>query len=387
MARQFSFPLVVRLIPDDLFRQILKALNITLKLPAGRKRTDLEAAVTAIQGLPRAGFDALEAVLRPIHELAERDGPTVLFQADAETGKGDLAKHVPDGVSSHYLAAWAWVNRRRVFQKAAAFGEFDRIRTWRRRADLPDQPPDVSKPTLKRLGQAIAKILVATQARGRKCTVEALTRGRVTYVYVHADDYARVDLVHDAKGRRVPRTYRPTFEVVFAYEPAARTLETAADVSPKTKDHLDAAFAAACLDWDLGPCPKGPMYLLNGLLDPDFEFAPDPGDGLIMKLRKVSLGFPASNRVIELKNDRKVDLDMRPLYACLDPRRVALDELWVKSARLEAAFDGTGESKEGSVTFYLSPKTCSLPDQPEVRVEAIQRCLRDSGLINVGSRV
>lgn len=386
MARAFSFPLAVRLIPDPLIRDVLAALKIDLALPAGRKPTEVGAAVNALQALPRAEFDALEAALRPIHELAERDGPAVLFEADAMAGTGDLAKQVPDGASTHFLAAWAWVHRRRVFQKAATFGEFDRLRTWRRRADLPDRTADVSKGTLKRLGRAVAQVLVAAQARGRQCTVEALARGPVTYVYAHADDYARVDLVHDRRGRRVPRTRRPTFEVVFAYEAAARTLQTMADVPPKVKDALDAAFARDCLDWDLGACPKGAMYLLGPFLDPLFVFLSDPADGLTMTLRKVCLGFPGSTRGIDLTNDRADDPDMGPLYACLDPGRVVLDELWVKAARLEAAFDGTGGPPAGSVTFYLSPTTCNLRDQPEARAAAIQRCLRRSGLINVGGR-
>lgn len=381
MARRYSLHLLVRIIPDRLFKTVLSRLSIRIKLPAGRRRKDVDAAVALIRALPRAQFDALEAVLRPIHSLAERDAPTLLIAADQVTGKGNLAKYFSVGACPHEWATWTWVNRRMVFKRASELNRVDLIRTWRPRNDLPRQPPDVSRPALNRLARKIAEALLAEQARGRRCTVHALSDGDVTYVFAYPDDYARTVQSHDGRGRLVRRTHRATFDVVFAYDQERGTLDTAADVPPGLKDKLDAAFATACLDHVLGPCPKGPVYHLELLADPEFRFVTEPADGLTMTLRKINLQLPNSEREIDLTNHRGKDRDMTPLFRCLDSTHVTLDEVQVKSARLEARFAGCGETTAGSVTFYLSRRTCNLRDQPEVRAAAVRRCLEASGLL------
>jgi hypothetical protein len=381
MARRYSLHLLVRIIPDKLFAKVLTKLGIRLKLAPTRRPKDVDAAVAAIRRLAPAKFDALEAVLRPIHELAERDAPAFLVEADVLAGKGDIAKHFSADACPHEWATWTWVHRRTVFQRASALVRIDQIRTWRRRDDLPKQPPAVSRPALKRLGREIAAVLLAEQARGRRCTVRALDRDDVTYVFAYPDDYVRTVQSHDAAERLVRRTHRSTFDVVFAFTWPKGMLETAADVPPRVKDKLDTAFAAACLDHVLGPCPKGAVYRLDLLAERDFKFVTDPGDGLTMTLRKVNLEFPDSERAIDLTNHRGKDQDMRPLFDCLDPSRVVLDAMRVKSARLEAKFDGCGEAPEGSVTFYLSAKACNLRDQPDAWVAAVRRCLEASGLV------
>jgi hypothetical protein len=384
MARRYSLHLLVRIIPDRLLHNVLSRLGIRVRLPAGRRRPDVDAAVAVLRDLPRAEFDALEAALRPIHSLAERDAPKLLIAADLVAGKADLARCIAPGASPHEWATWTWLHRRTVFKRASDLNRVDLIGTWRRRDDLPKQPPDLSPPALKQLGRKLAEALLTEQARGRQCTVHALEDGDVTYVFAYPDDYARTVQSHDTRGRLVRRTHRATFDVVFAYDQTRGSLETAADVPPGLKDKLDRAFAAACLDHVLGPCPKGPVYLLDLLADPDFRFVTEPGDGLSMTLRKVNLQFPGSERAIDLTNHRGKDRDMNPLFQCLDPTRVTLDEMRVKSARLEARFAGSGEADAGSVTFYLSRRTCNLRDQPEARVAAVRRCLEASGLVAGG---
>jgi hypothetical protein len=386
MARRYSLHLLVRIIPSRLFGRVLSRLHIRLNLPAGRRRTDVDAAVEAIRGLARARFDELEAALRSIHELAERGGPAVLIEADNLAGKGDLARHFKADACPHEWATWTWVNRRTVFKRAVAFGRMDQIRTWRRRDDLPRRLPDVGRTARARLAREITEVLLAEQARGRRCTVSGLSRDSVTYVFAYPDDYARTVQSHDGAGRLVKRTHRATFDVVFAYDERTGMLETAADVPPRVKDKLDAAFADACLGHVLGPCPKGAVYHLDLLADRDFKFVSEPEDGLTMTLRKVNLEFPDSERAIDLTNHRGKDEDMRPLFDCLDQNRVVLDAMRVKSARLEAKFDGYGEAAAGSVTFYLSQNACNLRDQPEARVAAVRRCLEASGLVRTGVR-
>jgi hypothetical protein len=372
------------MVPDQLLRSIIRRLNVDVHVPATRRPKEIAALVRAIEGLPKSDYDRVEAALRPIHALGERDGPALLVAVDREAGAGDIDRHLPAAADAYHWAAWAWINRPAVFKMATNLLLVDELSGWRRRDDLPSRPADLSRGAINGLEAELAATLVAAQCRGRRCTVEAQARGDTTYVFAYADDFVRTVQTHDRRGRLRRRAHRPTFEVVFAFDQAKGVLQTAANVPPKVKDKLDQAFARHCLDHPLGPFLPGPAYHLDLVLEADFAFITEAADGVHLRLRKACLEFPDSDRGIDLTNDPDRDSDLWPLLGCLDPRRVTLEAMRVKSIRVEAVFDATDEEPAGSVTFHVSRRTCNLRDQPERRVRLIEKCFRASGLLVQG---
>jgi hypothetical protein len=382
MRRKFSWITFVRMVPHPLLSAILKKLNVKIKVPTGRKSSDLETCAKSIEKLAKRDLDRVEDAFRAIDDLAESGGHEVLIEADLAVGEGDLAKHIPSDACGHHWAAWAWLHRKKVFAKALSLLQISQVPSWRSREDLPKQEPNLSKEALKLLGKEFSALLVNAQARGRRCTVESLSWGERDYLYVHPDDFVRPYLAHDGSGRLNRKIHRPTFDVAMAFNRSAGKLETGGKLPPKLKDKLDVAFAKTCLNYSLGPYPTGKTVQLDHLLNPSFSFVTEPADDLVVIIRKVCLQFPDTARQIDLTNDPKRDNDMSFLFDCLNDKVVVLDAMRVISARVQFFFAQRGDIDECTRTIQLTRKSCNLRDIPEWQGELIEKCLRASGLVN-----
>lgn len=379
--RQFSFATQIRLIPCHLIGAVAQSLSIDIGFSEKLTRSTINACVDAIGELPRKKYDQFESVLRSIHFLAEGNGAELLIEVDQALGYGDLMTQFPAEPTPHELAAWTLLNRNEVFRQATTFEQIDRMKSWRRRDDLPQRRVALDDSNRRELGAAISELFVRAQNRGRRCTIDSLRRNELVFVFAYPDDYIRPLLEHDDSGSLKRRLQRPIFDVVFAFNEKTGTLETAAKVSPKLKDRLDTTFAKVCLGFDLGPLARGPAYHLDPLLKSSFQFVSDPTDGVEAHLRKLSLAVMGTNRSIDLTNDRYADSDMRATLKYLNPKTAPKDALRVKSARIEFRFEGRSGREGGTATVSVSPKTCNLRNQPDWRAELIQKVLSESGLM------
>jgi len=228
----------------------------------------------------------------------------------------------------------------------------------------------------------VSAILLAEQGRGRACTVEALPRRDTVYLFAHPDDFVQAATAHGPDGRLAPVTFRRTFPVVFAFRPAAGSLELFARVPARVKPRLEAAFADAALGFPLGDWRPPPAYELNGLKAADLALPTDPADGVTVHVRQLRLSLRNSNRQITLKADPAWPGDMRRMVAeVLDRERVPLTAVSVTLATFCFEFAAAGERRAGAVTFDVAfPNSCGLRNQPADRVELVAKYLRRWGI-------
>jgi hypothetical protein len=223
MSRVFSAALVLRQTSHVLTRQLLARLgHPDLPVPwDGLPERDVDPVLAAVRALPRPAQDEVEGALRTVFDLACGTGVAAIREAAASLGEDALPPDAPADGGVYDLAAWAWIHRPRAVEVAGLFHQVDHLSWWRRRDDLSRKEPDASPAALARLGAELSALLEAEQGRGRHCTVEPLARGPTRYFFAYPDDYVQNVTAHDDGGRLTPRTFRRTFAVVFALDPAA----------------------------------------------------------------------------------------------------------------------------------------------------------------------
>ncbi|WP_254508205.1 hypothetical protein [Anatilimnocola floriformis] len=95
--------------------------------------------------------------------------------------------------------------------------------------------------------------LFKKQGRGRKCTVEIMTRDSATYFFAYPDDFALNVTYHDDQGKLAALAVQQTFQVVFSFNHEDGALCTyAPKLTEREKERLEWIFAATVLARELG---------------------------------------------------------------------------------------------------------------------------------------
>ncbi|HYH63971.1 MAG TPA: hypothetical protein VD866_04665 [Urbifossiella sp.] len=383
MSRVFSAALVLRQTSHAVTRQLLARLgHPDLPVPwDGLHERDVDPVLDAVRALPRAAQDDFEGALRTVFDLASAAGVAAIREA-AGLGEDALPPDAPHDGSVYDLAAWAWVHLPRAVEVATLFHQVDHLAWWRRRDDLPRGEPDASPEALARLGTELAALLEAEQGRGRRCTVEPLARGPTRYFFAYPDDYVQNVTAHDDGGRLTPRTFRRTFAVVFALDPAAGTLELYARLSARLKQRVEEVFARAVLGAEVGPWAR-PAYHLARLRWRETALPTDPADRVRVSVRQLRLRVRGTQRVLTVKGDP--DLGPDDVYDMLDDlldrERVPLASLDVTLVGFCFEFLDAPPGRGRTLTFEVAaPNTCSLRNQRPERVELALEYLRRWGI-------
>ncbi|MBN9524153.1 hypothetical protein J0H58_37530 [bacterium] len=133
MSRVFSVPTVLRMLPHDLLRAFLARLgHPDLPVPWDDLHArDPGPVVRALAALPAAAFDAVEAALHAVHDLACESGMAAIREA-ADPGDGGppgpAAADMPDA-GLYPRAVWAWLNHPDVVARAVLLHHVDHL-TW-----------------------------------------------------------------------------------------------------------------------------------------------------------------------------------------------------------------------------------------------------------------
>lgn len=383
MSRAFTVSKVLRQTPSPLLREFLvRQTGGDLGLPPdGQRGGDLQPVLDAINRLPLAQRDALEATLHAVFDLACKAGRATILETSRLSGAGDLTDLLPaDG--GHYGAAmWTWLHRPGVFEEASTWHFLDSLPWWRRRNDLPVAEPRLDAESRECLRREISAILMAHQGRGRHCTVDTLRRGHTHYFCAYADDYVASGMVHDDAGVLFRQTYRPTFEVVFAYEAAAGALELYADLPRALKTRLEEAFADRILGHQLGPW--SPAYVLDHLIRRSFTLDTDPEDAVLASIRSIRFRPYGTRQDITLT----AEPDDGPwgIYDMLDQyinwSALHIDGLEVRLVKFVFEFEELGDRKEGTLTFDVAvPRSCGLRNQRPEFIAVAQKYLARWGV-------
>lgn len=385
MSRVFTLRTVLRQVPNRLLREVLARLGVPAHALAwdDLRERDVEPVVDALSTLPPGPYDAVEGTLHLIYDLACATGIAAVRETREALG-GD-AGDLPDEASVYEQAAWAWLHWPEVAEQALLLHQVDRLSWWRRRTDLPRVPPSTSAETLARLGRDFSAILGRAEGRGRKCTVEAFTRRGTTCYFAFPDDFVLNVTAHDEDGRLAPRTFRRTFTMVFAVDPAEGALELYAKVAAGLKPQIERAFASAVYGVDLDDWRPPPSYEPDVLRTPGFKLETDPEDAVDVDVRQLRLSLANSDRQIVLRGEPAWPGDVfKMLDDVLDKEALPPGSYRITLATFTFEFRSVGGRRGGSVTFDVAfPYSCGLRNQRPDRVAVIIKYLTRWG-IHVG---
>jgi len=253
---------------------------------------------------------------------------------------------------------------------------------WRRRDDLPHRHSDMSDEGRARLARALSELLLREQGRGRICTVEALDRRGTVYFIAYSDDYLQSVNAHHDDHRIAPRTFRPTFSIVFAFCPADVSLELIAKLPPRIKTLAEGVFARSVLDQELGEWKPDASYELNVLKDGDFTLETDPQDDVVVHIRPLRLSMKNCGRQITLRADPQWPcVIFRMIDDVLDKEHVPRSAVNVTLVTFCFEFGARAGRRAGSVTFDVAhPNSCGLRNQSPDRVEIVMKYFRRWGI-------
>jgi len=381
VSRQFSIPTVLRMVPNVLLREFFERLGhdqLDIAWAKHRER-DIEPIVKTLSDLEREEQDRIEAALRNVFDLACESGINALLEAAVRCGDLSLPASLPSDVDAYGKAMWAWLNRPEAFEKALLIHQVQHLSWWRKRNDLPIKPPNLGEAARRELEEEVANMLTWEQGRGKVCTVELLSRDDVDYFFAYPDDFAQNVVAHDDDGLLTPRTFRPTFAIVFAYNRREGTLELYAKVPAKLKQKLEIIFAQVILDHQLGTWTPDAAYQLDHLKDPAFPLETDPQDRLKVHIRRMRLSPKNTGRrlQVEMDDDDPQDSIYRTIDECLNREWLDLSQVWVSQVTFCFEFLPLEGRKAGRMSFDIGwPSSCTLRNDRPERVALVQKYLK-----------
>lgn len=392
MSRPYSPRAVLRHLPLGLIREFLDRRKVSVGPAwAALVEGDTHALYEAWLDLPPESRDAVEEMLRQVHEMATFAGTRALI-AEAFFRGADIVPDLDPLDGHHAKALWGLIHHATAFHTArlllAAGNPGGRY--WNLSTGFPDLVADTSREVIQEFRVAVARLYRTEQGRGQYCTVEDYEREGVLYVFVYLDDYAQTHVGHDARGtlRRLP--LRPAFEVVYVYTPAAGTLDMYAHGDRGWRDTLRELFCTHFLGQvSPGVDPGRRGYQLDGLLDRGFPLTPDPAAGVdgavVRRLRVLVRG---SNRRVTLEADPKGG--PRDVYDMLDAHfpveRFPRARLLVNQATFTVAYRTREDDRDRTLTFDVSfPDASNLRGMSEDRRALAEHCLRRWGILRDGA--
>lgn len=388
MARQFSVLMVLRNTPNARVRELLGHLGHG-DLPISWDQLtvrDVEPVHAALKTLSAARYDAIEGICRTVFDLACETGVSAILEGGASLDDAALLAGfagLPEDAGLYDKAMWALIHHPQAVELAGLIFQVENLSWWRRRDDLPRQEPDPSPGTLRRLGEELSALLQLEQGRGRNCTVEAFARTRTRYYFAYPDDYVQNVVAHDDGGLLTPRTFRRTFSLVFALDPAEGALELyAAKLSPRLKQRVEEIFASVVFGVKISAWVK-PTYDLSGLAARGHSLPTDPQDRIEVSIRQLRLRLRGSQDLITLHADP--GRGPQGIYDLIDE---VIDRERVPPAALEVTmttfcfeFLDAPRGRGRTLTFEVAkPNTCSLRNQRQDRIDLAMKYLRQWGI-------
>ncbi|MCA9081978.1 MAG: hypothetical protein KDA58_15560, partial [Planctomycetaceae bacterium] len=182
MARHFSIPAVLRLIPNELLKEFFLQFRLNCYgIPWDRMgERQAEKLVNLLRMWPDDTREFIDGVLRNVFDLACESGLQALREAAEDLSQQDKLSAALQTGSLYRRAMWAWLEAPEVFEKALAYHQIESRHGWRKRDDLPHVAPRTDHHALDCLGRDISRLLVAQQGRGQHCTVEYFQRDNGT---------------------------------------------------------------------------------------------------------------------------------------------------------------------------------------------------------------
>ncbi len=340
----------------------------------------------AFLNLPETARRDFEVELQDIHTVAQVESGIRILIEEAVFNGLDVVVDL-DRLDSRYdKAAWMLLNHTAVWDKAAVLAHAETLqsRSWHKRNGLPKKAPDLSPLVIQGLQTDISAFYWQAQGRGQLCRIDHLRRNaHLDYFFVYLSDHPDTEIIWDEEGnwQRIKRCH--AFEVVFVYDREVGTMDVYAQGGRKIVEPLEELFAKAVLDIALEPedpdeCP----HRLDGLTDRAFGFETDPEDGITQVAIRLLCVSPMGNPKKKITVQLPLEGNPEDIYVALENdlnhEKLPITLLRVQKARICMELEGYGRSK--SLTFDISPRTCSLKSKPERLRELGEKYLRRWGI-------
>lgn len=361
----------LRLARKDLLRDYFAAQGVLGDVPWDKlTEKNLDAVHEAWHALDSEMAARIESDFRRIHMLGTADGTLAILEEGRFHGL-DLAPDF-EGITGHVSKSlWTFSRHPRVHEVASILSRADHLnrRYWRKRKSMPCKAPDVSEPARQELADRIASYYWEHEGRGSPSRADAYLRGSgCHYVFVYPQDYSDDFVGYDENEAFVRRVLNPAFEVIFAYDPSAGSLDLFVRGTKDKVQALQEIFGQVVLKEKLGPPPTKPVYELNGLKSRSFPFPTDPADGVSdVRVEMLRLSVPDGGRItLEADPDGGQHAIYDLMSRALNQERLPLSAVNVTSAVIRMSFSPDGNGRPRSLSFRVSyPSTCNLRDDKD----------------------
>lgn len=365
---------VLRQISNPLKKEFFERQGQSLPVEWDRlTNIQIDEVFHAWQALPDGPRKQIEIVLHDMDEMATEDGGLRVLIEEGQYRGLDLAKDIEAMDSRFDKVLWVYLNHPEIWNAAVMFARADGIsagRSWTKRGDMPVAEPKRGKKEIEKLALALSAYYRERQGRGHHCHIEHFQRGgEQDYYFVYLSDYADTHINFDEKGELQRTPERRAFEIVFAYERAAGSLEMFAKGGKKVIEPLQRIFSRVILGKDLPPAdPNERPYRLDHLMDRGFGFPTDPEDGVeevALRRMRVSIVGNRRRRILlepdeELGREAIYDMLEQDLNRARLPRSI----LHVTKVTIQMRFNGNGNGR--ALEFDVSyPNSCNLKSKRE----------------------
>lgn len=369
---QYNPKRVLRHISNPLKRELFERGGHPLPVPWDRiTDTQVEPVFRAMQALPEEARKRIEIVLQDVDDLANEDGIRVLVD-EGRRRRFDLANDLEAMESRCDKALWVFLHHPDVWRPAVLFAQADRLsvgRSWTKRDDMPKVEPGTGEEDIRKFEGALSAYYRESQARGHHSHIDHFPRGGgQDYYFVYLSDYADTHANFDDAGefRRSPD--RRAFEIVFAYDRNAGTLEMHAKGGRNVFGALQRIFSRVILGRDLPPAdPRARPYKLDHLMRRRSGFPTDPEDGIrqvsIRRIRLAVVGGSRERITLEADSDDRPEAIYDAMDRDLNKERLSQSILHLTRATFELRFNGNGQ--EEILTFDVYPRSCNLKSKRE----------------------
>jgi hypothetical protein len=323
--------------------------------------------------LPESEQARVELELRKVNALANTDATSRLVAA---AGGSDLPPDTVPGGGP--LALWFLLNKPELFEEAFLRQEIAHTGLWR----TAYAPAGLAVRDLDGCRQALTDSLREyfryTDGTGRFTAVDAHTVGRSVCFAAYLSDRLKLLEGFDSEGRRTTRATRPSFPVIFMYDPDdGRLLLRSRLRAPSRVLDLFQRCGEAVLGVEIGARNLAPWYRLDVLkrrFDPPRDELVDqvrvksltlvyPGRDGRRRVRLEALSGDAPSAILELLERHGGGPD-------------TLDRLVVLAAELQVKLRVDGRLQ--SHLIRLSHDSCNLDQTPVGR--HLHACLKRWGI-------
>jgi len=346
--------------------------------------TQIEPIYECWQRLPKPDRDAISSVVRQIHALANPGGAGTLVAAARDIGL-DIRAQISSMQNAYERAFWCMLEHPEVFHNGRTLAHIDSMpqKSREKWTGVPQQMIDATAETLAKLKSAIRDYYQQLDGRGDACHVEYRRRnGAIDSFFAYPADYVDSVEEYDDDGNLVCKRRRGRFEIAFALNSAAGTLEVSAAGGRLVRRDLCNLFLRAVVGQGAALQPAGSTpYRMEVFKNRQLSFPTDPADAISMRVQCLRLqvnGLP--DNVIEVDAGSR---SRKSAYAVLedvvDQQRAPLETSTIVEAKLNAVVPvSIPKKRPRRITFTVSPSSCSLGDSPEE--EKIKRYFRPWGI-------